>query len=119
MTAACYGSLADAKVRTQLEHAQQQPERWAVYLVQGTSEPRTAAQNRLFRALLRRFSQQQGRTVQYWHDYLVERFLGFEEVITEDGYVREVLSSTSDLTVAEFSEFLNACLAFADENHLR
>ena len=118
MTVALYGSLADIKVREQLEQAKAQPEKWSVYLVQGNSNLRSPAQNRLFRSLLRKLAQQQGWSVQYWHDFLVERFLGFEEVVTEDGYQRKVLCSTSDLTVAEFSEFLNACLTFASENQV-
>ncbi len=118
MTVTLYGSLADMKVREQLAQAQAQPEKWSIYLVQGNSNTRSPAQNRLFRSLLRKLAQQQGRSVQYWHDFLVERFLGFEDVVTEDGYNRKVLSSTTELTVAEFSEFLNACLTFASENQV-
>ncbi len=119
MTLVAHGSLADPVIRDRMERALQQPAQWSVYLVQGNSGQRTLAQNRLYRSLLRKFAQQQGRTVQYWDDYLVERFLGFEEVQTEDGYLRQVLSSTSELSVAEFSEFLNACLSFAAENQIR
>lgn len=118
MPVALYGSLSSAEVRTQIEKAQQQPEKWAIYLVQGTSGQRTPAQNRLFRTILRKLAQQQGRSVEYWHDFLVKRFLGFDDVVTEDGYIRKILPSTSELTVTEFSEFLNACLVFAAENQV-
>lgn len=118
MPVAMFGGLSDPAIRAQIEKAQQQPERWAVYLVQGNSNERSPAQNRLFRTILRKFAQQQGRSVQYWHDFLVERFLGFDEVVTEDGYVRKVLPSTAELTVAEFSEFLNACITFSAENQI-
>lgn len=118
MTVTLYGSLADPAVQAQLEKAKQQPERWAVYLVQGNANERSPAQNRLFRSILRKLAQQQGRSVQYWHDFLVERFLGFDDVITEDGYIRKVLASTSDMSVAEFGEFLNACLAFLADNQV-
>lgn len=118
MTVALYGSVADLNVRMQLERAMLQPGKWAVYLIQETSGQRTLAQNRLYRAVLRKLAQQQGRSVQYWNDFLVERFLGFDEVTTEDGYCRKVLASTSELTVTEFTEFLNACLVFASENQV-
>lgn len=61
--------------------------------------------------------QQQGRDVQ-WNDLLVARFLGYREVQTEDGDWRYVLFSTSDLSVLEFTEFLNACLTYAAENQV-
>ncbi|KVP17374.1 recombination protein NinB [Burkholderia ubonensis] len=118
MTVALYGSLADQEIRAQIEKAKLQPEKWSIYLVQGNSNQRSAAQNRLYRTVLRKLAQQQGRSVQYWNDFLVERFLGFDEVVTEDGYLRKVLPSTSELTVAEFTEFLNACLTFSAENQV-
>ncbi|KVP75550.1 hypothetical protein WJ96_07540 [Burkholderia ubonensis] len=118
MTVALYGSLSDPQIRAQIDKAQLQPEKWAIYLVQGNSNQRSLAQNRLYRTVLRKLAQQQGRSVQYWNDFLVERFLGFDEVVTEDGYLRKVLPSTSELTVAEFTEFLNACLTFASENQV-
>lgn len=119
MTIALYGSLAAKDVQDQLSRASKQPDKWMVYLVQGNSNERSPAQNRLFHSLLRKFAQQQGRSVQYWNDFFVERFLGFEDVLTEDGYTRQVLCPTSGLTVAEFSDFLNACLTFAAENQVR
>lgn len=118
MTVALYGSLADPEVIAQLEKARQQPGKWSVYLVPGNANQRTPAQNRLYRSVLRKLAQQQGRSVQYWGDFLVERFLGYDEVSTEDGYLRKVLPSTSELTVVEFTEFMNACLAFAAENQV-
>lgn len=118
MPVAMYGAMSDVDVRMQLERALLQPAKWSVYLVQGTSGKRTNAQNRLYRAMLRKLAQQQGRSVQYWNDFLVERFLGYDEVTTEDGYVRQVLSSTAELSVTEFTEFLNACLVFAAENQV-
>lgn len=114
-----HGSLSDPTVKRALATAQEKPEKWTVYLVQENGQPRTLAQNRLYQTLLRKFAQQQGRSVQYWNDFLVERFLGFEDVITEDGYLRKVLVSTTTLTVEEFSGFLNACLSFASENQVR
>lgn len=118
MTVALYGSLMDPEVRASLEKAQLQPDKWAVYLVRGNSNQRTPEQNKLYRSILRKLAQQQGRSVQYWNDFLVERFLGFDEVATEDGYCRKVLASTSELTVVEFTEFLNACLTFASDNQV-
>jgi len=118
MPVALYGGLSDPSILAQIEKARQQPEKWAIYLVQGNSNERSPAQNRLFRSVLRKFAQQQGRSVQYWHDFLVERFLGYDDVVTEDGYVRKVLPSTSELSVAEMSEFLNACLTFAAEHQI-
>lgn len=118
MSYALYGSLSCPDVQARIELAKKQPDRWAVYLVEGNSNLRTAAQNRLYRSVLRKLAQQQGRSVQYWNDFLVERFLGFDEVRTEEGYIRQVLPSTSELYVAEFTEFLNACLVFASENQV-
>lgn len=118
MPVALYGSLGSLDVQVQLERARLQPEKWAIYLVQGNSNERSPAQNRLYRMVLRKLAQQQGRSVQYWSDFLVERFLGYDEILTEEGYIRKVLPSTAELTVAEFTEFLNACLAFAAEHQV-
>jgi hypothetical protein len=118
MTAALHGSLADPEIQSMIMRARLQPEKWAVYLVQCTSTQRTVAQNRLYRSILRKLAQQQGRSVQYWNDCLVERFLGYDDVVTEDGYTRKVLSPTSELSVSEFTEFLDACIAFAAEHQI-
>lgn len=115
MTVYNFGSLADPSVQASLERAQGSPDGWTVYLVRANGAKRTPAQNRLFRMLLAKLAQQQGRSVRYWYDYLVERFLGFVDVETEDGDVRQVLQPTSALSVEEFSGFLNACLVFAAE----
>lgn len=118
MTVALHGSLTAPEVLAAIDKAKVQPEKWAVYLVRGTSTKRTYEQNKLYRSTLRKLAQQMGRSVQYWNDYLVERYLGFDEIETEDGYVRRVLASTSELSVAEFTAFLNACLAFASDNQV-
>lgn len=110
-----FGSLASPDVIAGLEKAQKKPEAWTVYLVASWGEQRTLAQNKMFRRLLAKLAQQNGHSVKYWHDSLVERFLGYEEVATEDGCIRRVLPSTADLTVAEFSSFLSACLVVANE----
>lgn len=113
-----YGSLGDAETRIALANALQKPEDWAIYLVKTNSAKRTLAQNKLFQALKRELAQQLGGSVSYWHDYLVERFLGFDEVETEDGYIRRVRCATSELTRAEFSRFLTACLVFAADKNV-
>lgn len=113
-----HGSLDNAEVQRALEHANKSPKRWIVYLVQENGLKRSDAQNKLYRAVLRKFAQQQGRSVGYWNDFFVERFLGFEDVVTEDGYTRKVLPSTTELTVEEFSGFLNACLSFASDTQI-
>ncbi len=118
MNVKLYGCLADRAVSNELAKAQQNPEQWTVYLVKMDGRQRTPAQNRLFHTVVRKLAQQLGRDVQYWQDYLIEKFLGFEEVTTEDGYTRRVLASTSSLTVVEFTEFLNACLTFAADNQV-
>lgn len=118
MSLPLYGALCQPEIQAALAKAQAEPERWSVFLVQESAEKRTASQNRLFRRLLTKFAQQNGHSVAYWHDLLVERFLGFEEVRTEDGYVRKVLPTTADLSVKEFSDFLTACLALAAEIHI-
>lgn len=115
MAVVMYGSLLDSAVCEALDNAKASPKAWSVYLVDENAGTRTSAQNMLYRRTLRRLAQQQGQSVQYWHEYLVERFLGFDEIRTEDGYTRKVLASTSDLSVADFTAFLNACLAFAAE----
>ncbi|MBK3779895.1 hypothetical protein G3A43_06480 [Paraburkholderia aspalathi] len=113
-----YGSLEDAEVQAELSLAQQAPREWTLYLVPARGAKRTDAQNKLYRRVLRKLAQQMGESVKYWNDFLVERFLGLDEVITEDGDVRRVLCSTSELSVAEFTSFLNACLSFAADHQV-
>lgn len=112
------GSLADPAVQAGLAKAQANPAAWELYLIHQGEGRRTEAQNRFFRILLRKFAQQSGQSVAYWHDYLVERFLGLDEVMGEDGYTYKVLPSSGDQTVAQFSSFLNACLVLASELHI-
>lgn len=114
-----YGSLTDVSVQAALVKAQEKPQQWTVYLVPANGTKRTDAQNRLYRRLLQKFAQQQGRSVAYWNEYLVEKFLGHTEVSTEDGITLHTLVSTSDLSVEEFSGFLNACLVMASEMQVR
>ena len=113
MTVQTFGSLSDNAVQADLARAQSSPESWTIYLVRANGQLRTPAQNRLFQTILRKLAQQQGKSVQYWYDYLVERFLGYVDVETPDGDLRQILAPTSALSVDEFSGFLNACLAFA------
>lgn len=113
-----YGSLEDNQVQLELSKAQQSPREWTIYLIPARGERRSDAQNRLYRRLLRKMAQQLGRSVKYWNEFLVERFLGLDEVETEDGCVLKVLCSTSELSVAEFTEFLNACLSFAADHQV-
>lgn len=113
-----YGSLDDGEVQAELNKALQAPRDWTIYLVPQRGAQRTDAQNRLYRTVLRKLAQQLGQSVKYWNDFLVERFLGLDEVQTEDGCIFRVLSSTSNLSVAEFTSFLNACLSFAADHQV-
>lgn len=110
-----YGPLSDPSIQESLAKAQETPEVWTIYLVPGNGEKRTLAQNRLFHVLVSKLAQTLGGDVAYWNHRLVEMFLGYQDVLTEDGYTVKVLSSTSSLNVVEFSSFLNACLAWANE----
>ena len=116
-----FGTFTSPEIQRALQSLSAQPDKAAavtVYLVHEDVRPRSAAQNRLFRKLLRAFAQQLGGSVATWQDQLVARFLGYEEVTTEDDYVRRVLCSTADLSVSEFTQFLNACLALAAEHNI-
>ncbi|WP_144267393.1 hypothetical protein [Comamonas thiooxydans] len=114
-----YGSLHDSRVQEALAKAQKSPEKWMVYLVHANGQQYTSAQMGLYRRLLRKFAQQQGRDVEYWNAYFVKRFLGYEEVPTEEGYVRRVPVSVSSLDCDEFASYLNACLVVAAESQVR
>lgn len=121
MSSIICGPFASQEIQTALRVLSSQPGRAdtvTVYLVEEDLRQRTPAQNRLFRKLLRAFAQQLGGSVAMWHDRMVERFLGYDEVLTEDGYTRQVLCSTSELSVTEFTQFLNACLALAAEHNI-
>jgi len=115
----CMGSLASPEIKKGLAEAQAQPEKWIVALIPCSGKRRTDAQNRLYHAFLGQLAQTQGRSVMSWHEFLVEKFLGYHDVVGEDGYTRKALRSTSGLTVAEFTGFLSACFAWADEHGMR
>jgi hypothetical protein len=114
----CYGSLEDPEVQGALVEAQAKAKEWTVYLVPARGGKRTLAQNKLYRRLLAKLAQQLGRDVAYWHDFLVEKFLGYDDVVTEDGVVLHPLVSTADLSVPEFTDYLNACLSFAADHQV-
>lgn len=113
-----YGSLEDPAVLAALASAQGKAKEWTVYLVPARGARRTREQNKLFRRILQKLAQQMGRDVAYWYDFLVERFLGYDDVETEDGVILHPLMSTADLSVPEFTDFLNACLSFAADHQV-
>ena len=117
MSSFACGTLDDPHVRDGLAKAHKAPVDWVITVAPAASQ-RTPAQNRFYRRLLAKLAQQLGHSVSYWHESLVEKFLGFDEILTEDGYTRRVLASTTDQSVAEFSSFLNACLVFAHESQV-
>lgn len=112
------GSLADPELQQSLQALQPRAKDYTVYIVPGNGNKRTVEQNRMYRRLTQRMAHVLGKDVAYWNRFFVERFLGFDEVQNEDGYLRQVLVSTSSLTVAEFTSFLSACLAFAADHQV-
>lgn len=116
---ASYGSLADPKVQESLAIAQKRPDRWTVYLVNEAGGPRTPAQNKLLHHIYASLSQQLGKDPAYWRERLVKRFLGYEDILTEDGYTRQVLRSTSELSVSQFASFLTAIISWIEERGVK
>lgn len=108
------GALSSSEIQAALGKAGKNPEKWTIYVVRSSGENRTVEQNRLFLRIKRQLAQKLGNDVSYWHRYLVERFLGFEDVEYEGLTVSE-LTHTSKLSVGEFKDFLDACLAFCAE----
>lgn len=83
--------------------------------------PRTAAQNRFYWALLTACSEQLvgGRFSQeIWHQWAKSRFLGSEMIELPNGGLKEVETSTTDLSTESFSDYVEQILAYALEKGL-
>ena len=82
---------------------------------------RNSHQNRLYWALLSLIAEQlpvkgQGYTSQTWHHYLGQRYLGCHDVTLPNGKVLTMPISTSTLSVDEFAEYFDRCVAWASEH---
>lgn len=88
-------------------------------LVVEAEQPRTIAQNkRYFGYLLKAIAAQgwvDGRqfSAAVWHDHLAEEFGVIEEVVMPNGEIRTRRKSTTEMSVAEFSEFMQRVEAYA------
>ncbi|MDY0036705.1 MAG: recombination protein NinB [Zoogloea oleivorans] len=88
-------------------------------IVTSSERKRSAEQNaRLWKAVYEQIEQQSwvnGR--QYdkdtWHEYLAEKFLPKKEVEMPDGTMRLRRKSTTELTISEFGEYMQAVEAYA------
>ena len=97
------------------------PERWIVEI---RSPDRTQAQNKFYWATLRQISDWvKPNHKQYdpnvWHSYMKELFLANELIELPTGELLEVEKTTTKLTKTEFGNFVNAVLAWANENGVR
>jgi len=48
-----------------------------------------------------------------WHEYLAQSYLPKEEMVLPDGEIIQRRKSTTELTVAEFAEYIEKCRAYA------
>lgn len=48
-----------------------------------------------------------------WHEYLADRFAAKLELIMPDGEIKVRRKSTTDMTVAEFNEYMTQCEVYA------
>lgn len=112
------GRMSDPQVLSALDAAKRKPDDYVVMVLKADGRSRSPAQNQLYRSILRKLAQQQGGSVADWNEALVGRYLGYDDVLTEDGEIRRIPASTSSLTVSEFSDFLSACLVFAHEHQV-
>ncbi len=109
-----YGSLASKEVQAQLLEAQKSPSRWTVYLVPERGDQRTIEQNRLLMRAAQELAVATGQNVMTCRDTLIERFLGYEEHLSEDGEIIRTLVATASLTVPEFTAFLYQALPWVE-----
>lgn len=87
----------------------------------GMKKKRTSSQNRIYWALLNMIAEQlpvkgQGYTANTWHAYLVQRYLGCNDIILPNGKVVTMPVSTSTLTNEEFGEYFEKCMAWGAEH---
>lgn len=109
-----YGSLASKEIQAQLQEAQKNPSRWTVYLVPERGDQRTIEQNRLLMRAAQELAVATGNNVTDCRDMLVERFLGYEDHVTEDGDIIKTLVATASLTVPEFTAFIYQMLPWVE-----
>ena len=94
------------------------------HMVEIRPEDRTAAQNRFYWATIRQIAEWVKPTgKQYsadvWHEYLKTLFLHTEMIELPNGELKEVERTTTSLTKHDFSDYVTAVLAWANENGVR
>jgi hypothetical protein len=91
------------------------------YIVEIKKPSRSLEQNALYWSTIHEIAENvsvDGRsyTPQVWHRYFKERFLPGKIVELPGGHVIEVASSTTDLTVEDFSNFVEQVFKFYEEH---
>ncbi|NBW19195.1 MAG: hypothetical protein EBR82_65590 [Caulobacteraceae bacterium] len=91
------------------------------HMIQVTKPPRSAAQNRFYWALLQACSEQLADAKyerDIWHEWAKNRYLVGRVVELPCGSIKELEPTTTDLTVNDFSDFVEQVLAYALEKGL-
>jgi len=76
---------------------------------------RSGEQNRLYWAELGKLADKHGHTPSLWHEYFKKQFLGEHTVLIRDEVIW-VSPSTTKLTKAEFSDYVEQVFAWVAEN---
>ena len=85
---------------------------------QKLEEKRRDVQNRRYWAIMHEIAEQlkineQQMTAETWHEWAKRRFIGVREIVLPDGEIVVMGMSSTDLSVAEFSDYMQMVEAWA------
>jgi hypothetical protein len=83
--------------------------------LQTEKEKRRNLQNRRYWAIVHDISDQLGFDADTWHEYFKRRFIGVRELRMPDGEIINLGMSSTDLSVAEFGDYMLCVEAWAVE----
>jgi len=83
--------------------------------LQTEKEKRRNLQNRRYWAIVHDISDQLGFDADTWHEYFKRRFIGIRELRMPDGEIINLGMSSTDLSVAEFGDYMLCVEAWAVE----
>jgi hypothetical protein len=89
--------------------------------VQNYTEKRRAAQNRRYWAVLHDIAEQLKvnglmLSADAWHEWAKRRFIGVRELVLPDGEIIALGQTSTDLSVAEFGDYMDTLEAWAAEH---
>lgn len=115
-----YPDLVSAFTEMRLMQNQHVDQAWLITF-QRLEEKRRDVQNRRYWAIMHEIAEQlkindQQMTAEVWHEWAKRRFIGVREIVLPDGEIAILGMTSTELSVADFSDYMQMLEAWAVEH---